>query len=74
MPGVGALNGMPLTVSLVTQELEPGLGYSRAVIAVLAHWPGPGPPAICISPKNMSGNESSVLVPEPEIVTGAQFM
>ena len=68
------MKGMPGTSSLVTQLLEPGSGYSRAVMAVLEHWPGPGPPAICISPRNMSGNESSVLVPEPVMATGAQFM
>ena len=65
---------MPGTSFLVTEVLGPGSGYSRAVMAVLAHWPGPGPPATCTPPRNMSGNESSVLVPGPAMATGAQFM
>jgi hypothetical protein len=50
----------------------PGLGYSIAYPAVLRHSPGPIWPVRVMSPTNISGRLSSVLVPEPVIETEAQ--
>jgi hypothetical protein len=69
-PAVGALKGIPDVVSLI--GFGPGLGYSKLLPAVLLHSPALIWP-ILMSPKNMSGASCKVLVPDPVIVTAAQF-
>lgn len=54
-PPVGALNGIPVTVVVVTRSAGPGFGYNSAVPAVLRHSPGLICPGMFISPTYMFG-------------------
>jgi hypothetical protein len=72
LPAVGFIK--PMLGTSVMVRASPGLGYWRAFLEVLRHSPGPIWPVRVISPTNISGRLSSVLVPEPAILTDAQSM